>query len=63
MNEIENYHILKVGDLVRMVGANIGIVTKVLEYGQIQVFWPMSKKFSEHGKKWAELHLEIVEHV
>ena len=60
MSKIEDYHILKTGDLVRMVGQDMGIVTEIQEHGQVQVFWPSTNKVSIHGKKWAELHLEII---
>ena len=60
MGRLEDYHALREGDLVRVTGANAGIVTKILEYGQVQIFWPATNKFSTHGKKWAEIHLEIL---
>lgn len=60
MSKLEDYHILREGDLVRMIGTNTGIVTKILEYGQVQIFWPITNKFSTHGKEWAELHLELI---
>ena len=60
MNNVKNYSFLKEGDLVRMVGTEMGIVTEIQKYGQVQVFWPMTNKVSTHGKKWAELHLELI---
>ncbi len=43
-----------------MVGSDAGIVTKILEYGRVEVFWPSTNKFSTHGKEWAEIHMEIL---
>ncbi len=61
MNEIENYHLLEQGDIIRLEDS-LGIVVEILEHGQVQVFWPLTNKVSKHGKKWAELHLEVIEH-
>ncbi len=61
MNKIEDYHLLKEGDLVRLIGSEMGIVTEIQKWGQVQVFWPMTNRVSTHGKKWAEMHLEIVD--
>ncbi|MBG17678.1 MAG: hypothetical protein CMB52_05560 [Euryarchaeota archaeon] len=60
MNKIENYQLLKEGDLVRLVGSEVGIVTEIQKWGQVQVFWPMTNKISTHGKEWAELHFELM---
>ena len=57
---MNNYSAFAVGDLVRMVGSDAGIVTKLLEYGGVEVFWPSTNKFSTHGKEWAEIHMEIL---
>ncbi len=65
MNEIEDNNFLKEGDLVRLVrsdstGSEMGIVTEIQKWGQVQVFWPMTNRVSTHGKKWAELHFELL---
>ena len=60
MNKIKDYQLLKEGDLVRLVGSEMGIVTEIQKWGQVQVFWPMTNKVSTHGKEWAELHFELV---
>jgi len=60
MNKIEECPFLKEGDLVRLIGSEMGIVTEIQKWGQVQVFWPMTNKVSTHGKKWAELHLELI---
>jgi len=60
MNNLNNYSAFVVGDLVRVVGANTGIVTKILEHGRVEIFWPSTNKFSTHGKEWAEIHMEIL---
>ncbi len=64
-NKVEDYQLLKEGDLVTIDGArnSIGIVTEIKEYGQVQVFWPMTNKTSSHGKKWSELNMRLVENL
>ena len=60
MDEAKNYGLLREGDLVRMIGSEMGIVTEIQKWGQVQVFWPMTNKVSTHGKEWAELHFELI---
>ena len=58
------YELLKVGDIVEVSGVPhrpTGVVVEIGKYGQIHVFWPGTGKVSNSGKKWAELHLSIVE--
>ena len=57
---MNKYSAFAVGDLVRMVGTDTGIVTKILDHGQVEVFWPSTNKLSTHGKEWAEIHMEIL---
>lgn len=63
---MNDYHFLKQGDIVRVSAYNepeaIGIVTEILEHGQVQVFWPMTGKTSVSGKQWAECNFELVEY-
>ena len=62
MNNASDYRLLKEGDLVRLIGSEMGIVTEIQKWGQVQVFWPMTNKVSTHGKKWAECNFELVEY-
>ena len=63
MNE---YHLLKQGDIVRVSKYNepeaVGVVVDILEHGQVQVFWPISNKTTISGKEWAECNFELVEY-
>lgn len=61
------YQLLKQGDIIRVSAYSeepeaIGIVTDILEHGQVQIFWPMSNKTTVSGKQWAECNLELVEY-
>lgn len=64
MNEAEDYHLLKEGDLVRMVNfadcTAVGIVVEIGRYGNVHIFWPEVGKTTKSGKKWAELHFELL---
>ena len=67
MLAIDEYHLLKVGDIVRagdessfeMTGVVVEIDNK--NGGRVHVFWPASGKISKSGKKWAELNFILVE--
>jgi len=63
IDEIENYQLLKEGDLVKRIErpkSRTGIVTSIGEYGTVHIFWPSTGKVTHSGKKWAEEHLGIV---
>ena len=63
MGEIEDYQLLREGDLVRYIENpkhGVGIVTEIGEYGTVHIFWSASGRVTHSGKKWAEKHLGIV---
>ena len=64
IEKIEDYTSFREGDLVvtKSKGSKkiTGIITRVHEYGQIDVLWDNDQKIFTHGKKWAEFHIEIL---
>lgn len=64
MSRLEDYSTFKEGDLVKahdLYDSSIGIVSRVDMYrDKIEIFWPESNKLTRHGRKWAELHMEIL---
>lgn len=57
------YELLKVGDIVGVSDAPhcpTGVVVEIGKHGQVYIFWPGTGKVSHSGKKWAELHLELI---
>ena len=64
MLSIDDYRLFRVGDIVEVIDVPhcpTGIVLSVGYHGQVEVYWPGTGKVSFSGKKWAELHLSVVE--